>query len=690
MTTTTVAASTTLAARLSMSGEDILTVDAGGVFSVSESSQTVRFNGATDGASIVNNGLIENTADEGRAIRFESSVGATLVATIENNGQIESDDDAIQIQSGAVTAGQVTITNTGDIESASGQAIDFAGGTTDFIAAIVNSGNILGAVNDGVRIGGVGDIDNSGTIYGGSGDDLIENADGVQFEEGSSGSVNNLAGVILGDRHGVNADEDTVITVDNAEGAEITGSNGSGVGSDGSATVTNHGVISGNFTAGVDINGPEGEVADGIDDGDGDGVDIDFQATILNYGVIQGLGANGNGSDGYENTSEGIAAGGGSITNYEGATISGLGLGILIDDSSKGNAFYLTEIVNEGSITGVEDTGIQIISDFDDTISNSGTITGGNGMAVIFGAGDNLFAMTGDHALVEGSVTGGDGADTLDYSGYTGAVTVNLATGAATAIDAISGFEIVVGGTLADTLTGSASADTLQGGAGADTIFGGADNDALLGGEGKDTLNGGLGDDTLQGGAGNDTYQLTNADGDVILEDSGAGVDTIITKLTINLDDYANVENVDLQGKVAVDIFDNDLDNVLRGSSGSNDIHAGLGNDKLYGEGGSDVFHFAAYGVDNSDRVLDFDGNDAVALDRSVFTGLARTSGHLVASDFVAGSAAKIADEAAVIYNSKTGILSYDDDGKGGDAADAIAFIGKKLQGFDFNDILLL
>ncbi|WP_137154447.1 calcium-binding protein [Rhizobium sp. FKL33] len=690
MTDTTVAASTTLAARLSMSGEDTLIVDAGGVFSVSANSQTVRFNGATDGASIENNGLIENTADGGRAIRFETSVGATLAATIENNGQIESDDDAIQIQAGAVTAGEVTITNTGDIESAIGQAIDFAGGTGDFIAIVTNSGNILGATNDGLRVGGVGDIDNSGTIYGGSGDDLIENADGVQFEEGSSGSVNNLAGIILGDRHGVNADEDTVITVDNAEGAEITGSNGSGVGSDGSATVTNHGTITGSYTEGVDVNGPEGEVADGIYDGDGDGVDIDFEATIHNYGVIQGLGANGNGSDGYENTSEGIAAGGGSIYNYDGATISGLGLGILIDDSSRGNASYLTTIVNEGSITGVEDTGIKIVSDLDDTISNGGTITGGNGMAVVFGTGDNTFAMTGDQALVDGSVTGGDGVDTLDYSDYGLSVAVNLGTGAATAIDAVSGFEIVLGGSLADSLTGSASVDTLQGGGGADSLFGGADNDVLNGDDGQDTLNGGLGDDTLQGGAGNDTYQLTNADGDVIVEDSNAGVDLIVTRFSIDLGDYANVENVDLNGKASVDIEDNDLDNVLRGNNRSNDIETGLGNDKIYGEGGSDLFHFAAYGADNSDRVMDFDGNDAVALDRSVFSGLARTAGHLVASDFVAGSAAKIADEAAVIYNSKTGILSYDADGKGGDAAEAIAFIGKKLENFDFNDILLL
>ena len=35
-------------------------------------------------------------------------------------------------------------------------------------------------------------------------------------------------------------------------------------------------------------------------------------------------------------------------------------------------------------------------------------------------------------------------------------------------------------------------------------------------------------------------------------------------------------------------------------------------------------------------------------------------------------------------------MLSYDNDGKGGDAAQAISFVGKQLTHFDFNDILLV
>jgi hypothetical protein len=196
MTSTTVSSGSPITARLNMSGSDDLTVDAGGLISVSASSQSVRFNAATDGALITNNGTIENTASGGRAIRFETSVGAALAATIENNGTISSDDDAIQIQSGAVTSGQVSITNTGTVSSTVGQAIDFAGGTGTFISWIDNSGSILGLADDGIRVGGVGDITNTGTITGGSGSDLIAKADGIQFEDNTSGDVDNQAGEI--------------------------------------------------------------------------------------------------------------------------------------------------------------------------------------------------------------------------------------------------------------------------------------------------------------------------------------------------------------------------------------------------------------------------------------------------------------------------------------------------------------
>ena len=84
----------------------------------------------------------------------------------------------------------------------------------------------------------------------------------------------------------------------------------------------------------------------------------------------------------------------------------------------------------------------------------------------------------------------GGGTDTLDYTGNSQAVTVNLANGTATGFSniapavptAIAGVENVIGGSNADTLTGSSAANVLSGGGGNDTMTGGAGSDTLYGG----------------------------------------------------------------------------------------------------------------------------------------------------------------------------------------------------------------
>jgi Ca2+-binding RTX toxin-like protein len=83
----------------------------------------------------------------------------------------------------------------------------------------------------------------------------------------------------------------------------------------------------------------------------------------------------------------------------------------------------------------------------------------------------------------------GGGTDTLDYTGNSQAVTVNLATGAATGFSsiapavptAIAGVENVIGGSNADALTGSSAANVLSGLLGADIFKGGLGNDTLYG-----------------------------------------------------------------------------------------------------------------------------------------------------------------------------------------------------------------
>ncbi len=77
--------------------------------------------------------------------------------------------------------------------------------------------------------------------------------------------------------------------------------------------------------------------------------------------------------------------------------------------------------------------------------------------------------------------------DTLDYTGTTSAVTVNLGTSSATGFTSAANIENVTGGSAGDSLTGTSGANALSGGSGNDTLVGGGGNDTLAGGSGTDT-----------------------------------------------------------------------------------------------------------------------------------------------------------------------------------------------------------
>ncbi|CAN5495650.1 hypothetical protein BH10PSE7_BH10PSE7_33730 [soil metagenome] len=652
-------------ARITMGGSDDLTVQAGGLLSVSANAQAVRFTAATSGAVINNSGTIEAVGGqaEPRAIRFENSIGANLAATINNIGSgsiIRSADDAIQIQSGAVTSGLVTVNNAGLIDSTgSGSAIDFSGAGGTFNAVISNTatGIIRAAGGEAIRIGSANasnSVTNSGTINGGSAV-AYSGADGVDFSDNALGSViNSGGGTISGDRHAINAGIGSIITVTNNAGSTITGRNGSGVGSDGTASVTNFGTITGAFSdsPGSDINGPNG-VPDGINDGDGDGIDVDGQATIINHGIIQGTGAGGHGSDNLPNTSEGIAAGGGTITNHVGASITGLGLGILIDDSSQGNAPFQTTVINDGTISGGSSFGIRIISIQGDVIENAGTISGGGGTAIQFGGGDDTLRIR-NGSTINGLSDGGAGVNTLSYNLYTaGSVAVNLTSGAATGTGGVSLFQIVTGTDLAgssDSLTGNAGGNQLNGLAGSDNLYGGAGGDTIDGGGGVDYTRyddanygnlvislanpgtntgaaagdvftdiegvvGGAGNDTITGNGGNNYLFGTNGLDHLY---GGLGADGLYGggevdfaryddanygNLVISLanaasntgaaagDTYNNIEGI--VGGVGADTITGDgAKNYLFGSDGSDHLAGGLGGDQIYGGTGADFVRF--------------------------------------------------------------------------------------------------
>jgi Ca2+-binding RTX toxin-like protein len=123
------------------------------------------------------------------------------------------------------------------------------------------------------------------------------------------------------------------------------------------------------------------------------------------------------------------------------------------------------------------------------------------------------FDFTSD---LPGTIDGGGGSDTLDYSGLNVGVSVNLAAGVASRTHGVVNMENVLGSSAADNLVGNAADNVLIGNDGNDIISGGAGNDVLVGGFGNDLLDGGPGRDVLIGGVGNDNLN-GGGDDDILI-----------------------------------------------------------------------------------------------------------------------------------------------------------------------------
>lgn len=117
------------------------------------------------------------------------------------------------------------------------------------------------------------------------------------------------------------------------------------------------------------------------------------------------------------------------------------------------------------------------------------------------------------------TIVDGGGRDTLDFTGFAAAQTINLNAGTISSVGGLTGNMSIAFGTLienargglgADTIIGNAAANVLAGKGGADQLLGGAGADTLRGGFGDDTLTGGAGADRLIGGAGQDVFRLTS------------------------------------------------------------------------------------------------------------------------------------------------------------------------------------
>lgn len=357
-----------------------------------------------------------------------------------------------------------------------------------------------------------------------------------------------------------------------------------------------------------------------------------------------------------------------------------------------------------------------------DTVYSSATYTLSAHLENLIATGGNAINLTGNdlnNTIVGNAaanvMAGGGGNDALD--GGIGADSLSGGEGndALTGgedndtLDGGNGDDNLTGGNGNDSLIGGAGNDALDGGAGADTVAGGEGNDALNGGDGNDSLDGGNGDDVMRGGlgadvmsggAGNDTYYIDDLNDQVI---DGVGIDTVY----IGVENYdvsrlGSIENITGIGAVNITLTGNDFNNVLTGSDGANILYGGAGNDLLYGGAGNDRLHgqegsdimAGGAGRDifvfdkrpdkrtNVDRFTDFNvRDDSIYVENKYFkagSGSLTKPKQMASKYFYKGAKAHDRDD-RLIYDSKKGVLYYDQDGTGSAAQVKIATLDKKL-----------
>jgi CHAT domain-containing protein len=257
------------------------------------------------------------------------------------------------------------------------------------------------------------------------------------------------------------------------------------------------------------------------------------------------------------------------------------------------------------------------------TAANTGNING----TVGFSSFQNLTGGTNNDTFVfsngvgvSGTINGGAGTNTLDYSAYNTPITVNLGIGTATNTGGLSNIENVTGGSNNDTLIGDANNNIVRGNAGDDTLSSGGGADILEGGTGSDrvvetqnanmTLTdtslviGDLGTQTLSsieaatltGGAGVNSFTVTNWSGTATI-DGGTGDDTYIINLngtaagttTVSDSGTTGSDTLTVNGTATAETLRLTATQLSRGAETVNlngaienlAVDAGLGNDEI-------------------------------------------------------------------------------------------------------------
>jgi Ca2+-binding RTX toxin-like protein len=299
----------------------------------------------------------------------------------------------------------------------------------------------------------------------------------------------------------------------------------------------------------------------------------------------------------------------------------GLTLGFVKDGSV---SLASGECYNFGGIENVSVTGGPGDNTIDASLySGPVTLAGMGGDDILIGgSNDDVFSFDVDGMLGVDTVTGNGGADTLDFTGSSAGVEVDLAD-----LDPIVQ-------TAAATLD-LRLVDLIE------NATGGEGNDTLRGNALDNVLRGGPGDDELEGRAGSETYVFDTDDADwgeetIIESAADAGIDTVdfspTSDFSITVDftltgvSQAVNANLDLiiEGEGFEIIKGGAQADTITGNSASNHLFGGPGADQLFGVGGDD---FLA-GEAGNDLLDGGDGTDLIREEEN--TDFYLTDGQLV------------------------------------------------------------
>ena len=163
-----------------------------------------------------------------------------------------------------------------------------------------------------------------------------------------------------------------------------------------------------------------------------------------------------------------------AITGTNSGTVSGLNFanfgnltgGTAVDTFTVGTSGSLTGTVNGGGGSNIL-VGPNLPSTFNITAKNAGNLTSSTGVLnftsiqnLTGGAEANVFVFS-PGVTIAGNLSGGTGGGTLNYTGYTTAVTVNLQTNKVTGVTGLAtNLAGAIGGSGTSTLTGANSANT--------------------------------------------------------------------------------------------------------------------------------------------------------------------------------------------------------------------------------------